>query len=439
MRRLIISLCLAALPLVAQEEPAPESTRFFADSPGPSHWDLSASMFWARHLHETTPKSPWRGGQLVAKYEDELGPFSLRVEGRGRWNDAYRDHRYSQEAREAYRFQADLREAYLSLPLSGWTLSAGLQQVVWGKADALRIVDQVNPIDLQMFVLPDLNEMRMPVPMIRGQRMLGEWTMECFYIPWFTPAKFAKAGSEYHIPVIDPELAPWVTMLPEQRPAKKPRNGELGASMGRSFEGVDVNFFLFDTRDDNPAYRQTLTQDAQGVPRLQLQAEYHRQFMAGLSVVNTLGGGFVLRSELAYSPRVTYMSDELEREGLSRHPTWTGLLGLDYLWRDWLFTFQASDRGIAGWREQLEVPERSTLLTLSATGTSFSGRLETRLAISTYTQNGDGSWYQARFAWKPDDHWAYSAGLDVLAGPPQGFFGQFREKDRLWVEAKVHF
>ncbi len=375
----------------------------------------------------------------MAKYEDEWGPFSIRVEGRSRWNEAYRDTRYAKEAREAYRFQTDLREAYVSLPLSGWTLSAGLQQVVWGKADALRIVDQVNPIDLQMFVLPDLNEMRMPVPMVRGQRMVGEWTLECFYIPWFTPTKFAKAGSEFHIPVLDPELASFVTMLPEVRPARKPRNGEFGASFGRSFEGMDLNLFLFHTRDDEPVYRQTLALDDQGTPRLHLQGEYHRKFMAGLSFANTLPGGFVVRSEFAYSPRVTYMSEELDREGLSRHATWTGLVGLDYLWRDWLFTFQVHDRGLGGWREQLGVPERGTLLTLSATATTFSGRLETRLAISSYAQNGDGSWYQARFAWKPGNHVAYGAGLDVLAGPRRGFFGQFREKDRLWFDVNVHF
>ena len=84
----------------------------------------------------------------------------------------------------------------------------------------LRVTDLVNPVDLRDFVLPDLNEYRKAVMMLRLNRTIEEWNIELLYLPWFTPASFAKGGSEYAIPMLDQAALAGVKLLPEKRPAR---------------------------------------------------------------------------------------------------------------------------------------------------------------------------------------------------------------------------
>lgn len=399
--------------------------------------DISAT--YAGHLHSTAPRTTERGMQLQAKLTHDEQRFGIRAEGRLRWNDAYRSPAYGPEARDSYRYSGDWRELYVTSNLDAWNVSLGLQQVVWGKADNLRVVDQVNPVDLRHFVLPDLNDYRKPVPMLRGTRMAGDWNIEMLYLPVFKPATFARPGSEFDIPLLDPQVLQSVQLLPEKRPPGGFKHGEFGAHLSRSFEGLDLSLFAFHTRDDNPVFRTLMQTDASGNVTPALQAEYRRQFMTGLSAAASIGNGMVLRTELAYVPNFTYMVNAGSSDGLAESATLTGLVGLDYNWRDWLFAVQTSDRHISGWNSDYVVKKHAQIYTFSATGTSFAGQLESRIAYSAFANNGDGKLLQLKATWKPDDHWAYTAGIDLFDGARQGLFGQFRDKDRLWLEAKYRF
>lgn len=389
-----------------------------------AEFDADISLNYAGHLHQPS-EGVGPGFQAQAKFVHDEKQFGVRAEGRLRWNDDY-GH------------TADWRELYLTTNLADWDVSLGLQQIVWGKADNLRVLDQVNPVDYRDFVLPDLNDYRKPVMALRGTRMINDWNVELLYLPRFVPTTFARAGTEFTIPLLDPQLLEVATSLPEQRPSHNAKNGEFGTQLSRSFEGLDLSLFMFHTRDDNPVFRQLLEFDADGNPTLSLRPEYHRQFMTGLAVARAVGNGFVLRSELTYVPDFTYMASS-GTDGLLKSRTLTGLLGLDYTWRDWLLSIQASDRYISRWNNSYFVPKHSPIYTLSATGSTLGGRLESRFSLTSFTQNNDGNWLQLKTTWKPDDHWAYGAGIDWFAGPRQGLFGQFRDKDRLWLELKYRF
>nr|ABW82990.1 hypothetical protein [uncultured bacterium pEAF66] len=384
------------------------------------------------------PRTTQRGGQLNVKFEHDGGAFRVRGEGRVRWNDAYRGGVYSREARDAYVRSADWRELYIAGEAAGWNLSAGLQQVVWGKADNLRVVDMVNPVDLRDFILPELNDYRKPVPMVRGTRAVGDWQLELLYLPRFVPTRYARPGSEFDLAQPDPELLASVQLLPEQRPSKSFRGGELGMQVSRSFGALDLSGYLFHTWDDNPVYRFLPAQDGAGQPAVGLQPAYRRQSMAGLSLAHAMGNGLVLRSELAYVPNFTYMVAAGSEDGLARSATLTGLLGLDYVWRDWLLSAQVTDRHIDAWDRSYLLRKHDPMVTLAATGTAMAGKLDSRLSLARFAGTG-GYVAQARGTWKPDDSWAYTAGVDVFGGDPAGIFGRFRNKDRLWFELKYHF
>lgn len=399
--------------------------------------DVSLALQYAAHLGDADPRTTVRGGQMNIKFEHN-GAFQVRGEGRLRWNDAYRHPIYSQPARDAYVRSADWRELYVAGQVGSWNMSFGLQQVVWGKADNLRVVDQVNPVDLRDFILPELNDYRKPVLMVRGTRAVGDWQLEMLYLPRFKSTSYAAPGSEFDLVQLDPDLLAGFQLLPEERPKTSLRNGEFGMQLSRTFGALDLSGFLFHTWDDNPVYRLLPVLDAAGQPVPGLQPAYRRQFMAGLSLAHAMGNGLVLRSELAYVPNYSYMVGAGSDDGLTRSATLSALAGLDYVWRDWLLSAQVTDRHIADWDASYLVRKHDPMYTLAATGTSLGGKLDSRLSLARFVDEG-GYVAQAKSTWKPNDSWAYTAGVDVFGGARTGIFGRFGDKDRLWFDMKYRF
>ena len=97
------------------------------------------------------------------------------------------------------------------------------------------------------------------------------------------------------------------------------------------------------------------------------------------------------------------------------------------------------DRHISGWQESFLVPEHAATLTLSATGNTLDARLSTRIALTLMPQNGDGSWWQFKSTYRPDDYWAIEGGIDLFSGQATGYFGQFADHDRFRIELRRLF
>lgn len=380
-----------------------------------------------------------RGLRLTGGFVVDEELFSLRAEGRVRWNDAYRTNdSYSKVARDAYLLDVDWRELYASTQLFEWRASAGLQQVVWGRADQLRVLDQVNPLDLREFVLPDLNDTRRPVPMLRLNGAIADWEVELIYLPAFVPTRFAVPGSEFYIPLIDTETRDNFDVLPSRNPPATLRNGEVGVHVGTTFGPVDASFVVFQTRDDDPVFRVVPVDDADGGLASALLPVYRRKLLLGAGMSLPTDLGLVIRAESTFVPNQTYMASNAD-DGLTKSEVLTGLLGLDYGYTDWLFAIQASDRLVLRWDDAYVVPEHSPIFTLSVTGSTMSAKLEARAALAVMPLHGDGAWLQLRPTYKPDDHWALALGADLLAGNEAGLFGQFGRNGRIRAELRYTF
>ncbi len=66
------------------------------------------------------------------------------------------------------------RELYVDTTASGWDLRLGKQQVVWGTADGIKLLDIINPTDWREFVQNTMEDSRIPVWMINAERNVGE-------------------------------------------------------------------------------------------------------------------------------------------------------------------------------------------------------------------------------------------------------------------------
>jgi hypothetical protein len=82
-------------------------------------------------------------------------------------NDDYKRHKL-------YTQQDYLRELYLDTNAFGWDLRLGKQQVVWGTADGIKLLDIINPTDFRELNQNAMEDSRIPIWMINAERNIGD-------------------------------------------------------------------------------------------------------------------------------------------------------------------------------------------------------------------------------------------------------------------------
>ena len=75
---------------------------------------------------------------------------------------------------ESYTQRDALREAYVDTSLDDWLVRAGKQQVVWGTADGMKLLDMINPTDFSEMAQNQMEDSRIPVWMINADRALED-------------------------------------------------------------------------------------------------------------------------------------------------------------------------------------------------------------------------------------------------------------------------
>jgi len=69
-----------------------------------------------------------------------------------------------------------LREAYIDTEVNDWSIRAGKQQVVWGTADGMKLLDSINPTDYSEMAQNQMEDSRIPVWMINAETDLEDGT-----------------------------------------------------------------------------------------------------------------------------------------------------------------------------------------------------------------------------------------------------------------------
>lgn len=67
-----------------------------------------------------------------------------------------------------------LRELYVDTKAAGWDVRLGKQQVVWGTADGMKLLDIINPTDYREFSQNAMEDSRIPIWMLNAERYVGD-------------------------------------------------------------------------------------------------------------------------------------------------------------------------------------------------------------------------------------------------------------------------
>jgi len=190
-----------------------------------------------------------------------------------------------------------LREAYVDLYFDNFDIRAGIQQIVWGKADGVFITDIVSPKDLFQFLLPEFDEIRIGVVGAKFDYYIGNNTLEFVWLPVFTPTKYADSNSPWSIKPTFPTTPIFDYSKLDVTPSLQ--NSELFVKYSALTEYIDFEIMGGYMWDDDPTIFSSFLPDSTGGMSLTITPEHKRLTITGGSLSTTLGP-FVFRGEAAY-------------------------------------------------------------------------------------------------------------------------------------------
>jgi len=360
-----------------------------------------------------------------------------------------------------------LRECYLDVLTDRLDLRLGKQQVVWGTADGVRILDLVNPLDYREWTLKDYIDSRIPLWMINAEgNLLMNGQLQVLLIPDWQANYYPPAGAPFTLRTvrIGAEAAQKVTTQTiDEKPAHNLKNTKIGLRWRNIIEGHAFEYTLNYLHTYN--FASSAYTNVQFVPltvfvtRRAEQIEilggtFSKTITEGI-LLPGLAKGWTLRGEFAYikGDAFNYGTDR-NIAGTIDVDQYNYVLGFDKnFWSNWIFSFQF----IQMWAKPVEknssfnknkftllngatrgpLDELETILTLQIATDFLHERLKPQVLI---IYGDDNDWrISPKVSYEISDQWLVTTGLHFFEGRESGLSGQFDKNDQLFLEAKYSF
>ena len=332
----------------------------------------------------------------------------------------------------------ELREAYIDTKIGSTFLRIGKQQVVWGQADGLKVLDVINPQSFREFILDDFDDSRIPLWTVNAEIPVGDAFLQLLWIPDRTYDDIPEAGAAFAFtsPLIVPQVPAGVpvTILPLSRPEEFFGDSDVAAKVSLFTGGWDLSLNYAYHYFDRPVVRRQIT----GAGIL-VRQDYERTHLLGGTFSNVFGD-FTLRGEVGFSSdRFFLTSDVADADGVIRSDELSYVLGLDYQgWTDWFISAQIFQSFVTDPARGLVRDKVDTTATLLVRRDFMNEALTAEALLIQSLNEGDGV-LQASLEYEWRTNVRLKAGADFFYGKSQGLFGQFDEKDRVSMAIEVGF
>jgi len=355
-----------------------------------------------------------------------------------------------------------LRECYLDVLTDNLDMRLGKQQVVWGTADGVRILDLINPLDYREWTLKDYIDSRIPLWMLNVEgKLLMDGQLQLLLIPDYEANYYPPAGAPFTLRTVrlGAIAQPGVTtMTIDQKPGLKFMNTKVGLRWRHIIEGKAFEYTLnyLNTFDfASAAYTDVK------YPTIYLTRRAERISVFGGTFSKTitegimfpgLAKGWTLRGELAYI-RGGAMNFGLDTsiKGTIDVDQLNYVLGFDKtLFTNWQFSFQF----IQMWAKYRNDYNKTLYTLLNGATRGPLDKLETTLTLMLATDfmherlkpqilliyGDDNDWrISPKVSYEINDQWLATAGLHFFEGKEQNLNGQFDKNDEVFVELKYTF
>lgn len=165
-------------------------------------------------------------------------------------------------------WRADYAETYLRYRTADTRLTVGAQTIVWGRVDAIPLIDRVSRADLTRFVLDDLPERRRAQLALRWEQTLDDYKADAVLLPTFRGARLPDLKSVWSPinrlsgEVIGIAPNPALSALARAAPVGEDDSGAGGGALRLTRTGVaplDFGITLARARQSLPYYRVDVT------------------------------------------------------------------------------------------------------------------------------------------------------------------------------------
>lgn len=411
-------------------------------------WALSAGGMLKTEMAYSHLNHGWQKQltELELELNGALGPGDLTVLGRGRLDrqealNARRTPPTYAPARslrhDARHGSAELRELYWEAEIGQTYWKLGKQQVVWGEADGLKLLDVINPQSYREFVLDDFDDSRIPLWMVNAEHTLAdESILQLLWIMDNTTHELAGMHSPFGFtsPLLVPQANPSSTVqVNEPRaPARAASTSDVAVRLARFWNGWDMTFnYLYHTVDE-PVLRTRLEGS-----RIVVDPEYLRSHLVGGSASTALAD-WIVRMEFAFeTDRYHRTQDPLP--GVVKANQWGTVLGLDYQgWSDQLVSVQWFQSRVLGQTEHLVKDQTEHVMSLIWEHRFINDTLTLR-ASNLHSLNRDDGLLRTKLTYNLWSNLDVYAGADRFYGNREGLFGQFDQADRIVIGMEFGF
>lgn len=332
----------------------------------------------------------------------------------------------------------ELRELFVDTEIGAAFVRIGKQQVVWGQADGLKVLDIVNPQSFREFILDDFEDSRIPLWTVNAEIPVGDAMLQLLWVPDNTYDDIPEAGAtfEFTSPLLVPQVPPGapVTFEPLQRPDDFIADSDVGARLSLFVGGWDISLNYAYHYFDKPVTRREIAPTG-----ITVRQNYERTHLVGGSVSNVFGD-FTVRGEVGYSSDRYFLTNDIsDVDGVGRTGEFSYVFGLDYQgWRNWFVSAQVFQSIVTGSPPDLVRDDVDTTLTFLLRRDFLNDSVQAEaLFIQSLNQHDGVLQASINYEWRSSIQ--LKLGADIFCGSSVGLYGQFKSNDRISVGIEIGF
>ncbi|TNE85608.1 MAG: hypothetical protein EP330_25150 [Deltaproteobacteria bacterium] len=437
---------------------------------------------WVERLKEMPLASARQSLDLELRYSK--GIFRGRVAGHGEVDFAYLPARewWTPDTTQTYGHQVLLREAWVSVSPSIVELAVGRQTVAWGDGLLLSPLDLVAPKDQREPGLAELEDLRLPVTMLRLGAYPGNHRFEFLWVPEFHPGFRSPPEGPYgyaedliaQAPDLDPsdvydgpdflgnimdqlygeEFDQMVAeLLAEKTYAWDDRKRAFGPKSHQFYwrwrvraNGVDAGVYVANVLDRQGTIGFPDAQTFIDVPDLQLPLNHYRYSIVGHSGTASIGK-FLVRWEQSFDLHKPFNTADFDTQPpqfyVRRGDLMTTMIGVG---SSHIPNTQIDIEAMKGvWLKETfsETFLPQDAITWAARGSWTGMREKLRLSATSLVFGADGRYGglvrgDASYALR-DGLWATVGGIHYAPGRENGPLLGFDTHDQLFVQSRFSF
>lgn len=313
-----------------------------------------------------------------------------------------------------------------------------------GEAVNLFFADVINPRDMREFLLPDLEDIRIPLWAADLEFFFGNTHLEFIAIPVLEHDRLGVPGSEFAFgtPSLPPDVE--LNVAEVRMPANNTRNGVYGFRIGQFVKGWDLNGFYLYGYDYTPTFFRTIEIDeATERVTLNVTPEIARKRTVGATFSKDVHG-LILKGEFIYDRERNFVVDDpAHPTGIAKSDYFEYLIGMDYTFSRRLdFNAQFFQQYVLNPIDNLYRPDRASYGSIWFKTGFWDNRVEPEFfAVARIPRAGEDSdfMFRPKLNFNISNHILAAVGADLFGGDPTGSFGQYEEKGRMFVQVRLLF